>query len=231
MLQRVALNKNIGQNIIQKEKELKELRERLQELENLSKTLSGSLSKDEATKLSFETYMQQAYFDRILFYANSRLKTISFGQYSLVRQKEEETKSRSKVGLELNVHDAHTGKERSVKSLSGGETFMASLSLALGMADEVQASAGGIHIETMFIDEGFGTLSKGFLDTTVDVLNNLAKSQHLVGIISHVEELKERIEQQNKEAREKLNGKQIIEQKNPENKVISMEEYIKNKRR
>lgn len=196
LLQRVALNKNIGQNIIQKEKELKELRERLQELENLSKTLSGSLSKDEATKLSFETYMQQAYFDRILFYANSRLKTISFGQYSLVRQKEEETKSRSKVGLELNVHDAHTGKERSVKSLSGGETFMASLSLALGMADEVQASAGGIHIETMFIDEGFGTLSKGFLDTTVDVLNNLAKSQHLVGIISHVEELKERIEQQ-----------------------------------
>jgi len=114
--------------------------------------------------------------------------------------------------LDMNVHDSYSGKERSANSLSGGETFMASLALALGMADEVQASAGGIHIDTMFIDEGFGSLSKDFLGTTVDVLNTLADNSHLVGIISHVDELKERIEQQ------------IVVTKNPEGySTIDME--------
>ena len=140
-----------------------------------------------------QTYMQQAYFDRILAYANSRLFKISHGRYTLVRKDDADAKGNSKVGLDLNVHDAHSGKERSANSLSGGETFMASLALALGMADEVQASAGGIHIETMFIDEGFGSLDEESIGDAMEILNSIQKANGLVGIISHVKILQDHI--------------------------------------
>lgn len=196
VLARRALNGGNAKSIEAKRGAMLKIEEERNDIDNLYRTLSGNLNKSNAVKVSFETYMQQSYFDRILAYANNRLLKISHGRYRLVRRSDSDAKGNAKVGLDLNVHDAHNGKERSANSLSGGETFMASLALALGMADEVQASAGGIHIETMFIDEGFGSLSKDFLNTTVDVLNTLADNKHLVGIISHVEELKERIEQQ-----------------------------------
>lgn len=193
---RQTINKQAIGSIMQKQEEMNKISVRLGEMDNLYKTLSGNLNTASAAKISFETYMQQEYFDRILAYANTRLLKISRSRYKLVRKDEGDSKGNAKVGLDMNVHDSYSGKERSANSLSGGETFMASLALALGMADEVQASAGGIHIDTMFIDEGFGSLSKDFLGTTVDVLNTLADNSHLVGIISHVDELKERIEQQ-----------------------------------
>lgn len=196
VLARRTLNGGNAKSIGDKRDAMLRIEAERNDIDNLYRTLSGNLNKPGAVKVSFETYMQQAYFDRILAYANNRLLKISHGRYKLVRRRDSETKGNAKVGLDLNVHDAHSGKERSANSLSGGETFMASLALALGMADEVQASAGGIHIETMFIDEGFGSLSKDFLSTTVDVLNTLADNKHLVGIISHIDELKERIEQQ-----------------------------------
>lgn len=209
---RQTINNQAIKSITQKQDEMKKISVQWTEMENLYKTLSGNLNTAAATKISFETYMQQEYFDRILAYANTRLLKISRSRYKLVRKDDAESKGNAKVGLDMNVHDSYSGKERSANSLSGGETFMASLALALGMADEVQASAGGIHIDTMFIDEGFGSLSKDFLGTTVDVLNTLADNSHLVGIISHVDELKERIEQQ------------IIVTKNPEGySTIDME--------
>ena len=103
---------------------------------------------------------------------------------------------KSQSGLELDIIDHYNGTEREVNTLSGGESFLASLSLALGLADEIQASAGGIKLDTMFIDEGFGTLSPEFLDHAVRALADLAEGNRLVGIISHVEELKNRIDKQ-----------------------------------
>lgn len=193
--ERKFANAQAGKFIVTKQDEMMDIESRRNEIDNLYRTLSGNLNSAGAAKLSFETYMQQAYFDRMLAYANSRLFKISHGRYTLVRKDDADARGNAKVGLDLNVHDTHSGKERSANSLSGGETFMASLALALGMADEVQASAGGINIETMFIDEGFGSLSKDYLNTTVDVLDTLADNKHLVGIISHIEELKERIDQ------------------------------------
>ena len=142
-----------------------------------------------------ETYIQTAYFDRIIGRANKRFLTMSDGQYELVRTKEFGKGSNQK-GLDLDVKDHYNGTTRSVKSLSGGESFMASLSLALGLSEEVQSSAGGINIETMFVDEGFGTLDTDTLDTAYKALTNLSESNRLVGIISHVTELKERIDKQ-----------------------------------
>ena len=118
---------------------------------------------------------------------------MSSGQYELKR--EEETGSRKeKAGLELCVIDHYNGSQRSVKTLSGGESFMASLSLALGLSDEIQARAGGIQLDAMFVDEGFGSLDEEALNQAVKVLNGLAGGSRMVGIISHVAELKERID-------------------------------------
>ena len=118
---------------------------------------------------------------------------MSGGQYELKRQTDTDDR-KSQSGLELNVIDHYNGSERSVKTLSGGESFKASLSLALGLSDEIQASAGGIQLDTMFVDEGFGSLDEDALDQAVKALGNLADGKKLVGIISHVAELKDRIE-------------------------------------
>ena len=157
----------------------------------LSDTANGNLAQKH--KIELETYVQMAYFDRILRKANVRLMTMTGGQYELVRKKDQDTRQ-GKVGLDLNVIDHYNGSQRSVKTLSGGESFMASLSLALGLSDEIQARAGGIQLDAMFVDEGFGSLDEEALNQAVKVLNGLAGGSRMVGIISHVAELKERID-------------------------------------
>lgn len=157
----------------------------------LSDTANGNLAQKH--KIELETYVQMAYFDRILRKANVRLITMTGGQYELVRKKDQDTRQ-GKVGLDLNVTDHYNGSQRSVKTLSGGESFMASLSLALGLSDEIQARAGGIQLDAMFVDEGFGSLDEEALNQAVKVLNGLAGGSRMVGIISHVAELKERID-------------------------------------
>ena len=155
----------------------------------LADTAGGTLSGK--PKIEFETYVQTAFFDRILRRANLRLMTMSSGQYELKQAAGENKKE--KAGLELNVIDHYNGSERSVKTLSGGETFQASLSLALGLADEIQSNAGGIRLDAMFVDEGFGSLDEEALNQAMKALYSLAEGQRMVGIISHVSELKERI--------------------------------------
>lgn len=140
-----------------------------------------------------ETYIQMQYFDRILARANIRLMTMSSGQYELVRRKENKSRV-GKTGLELDVVDHYNGTVRSVKTLSGGETFQASLSLALGLSDEIQSSSGGIQLDTMFVDEGFGSLDEDALDQAIRALKDLSQGSRLVGIVSHVTELKECID-------------------------------------
>ena len=142
-----------------------------------------------------ETYVQMAYFDRIIERANTRFMVMSGGQYELKRRREADN-NRSQSGLSLDVVDHYNGTERSVKTLSGGESFKASLSLALGLSDEIQASAGGIQLDTMFVDEGFGSLDEESLQQAMRALSRLAEGNRLVGIISHVPELREKIDRQ-----------------------------------
>jgi exonuclease SbcC len=134
-----------------------------------------------------------AFLDDILAEANLRLNKMTSGRYRLLR-KTDRSKGNVQSGLELLVLDAYTGQERHVKTLSGGESFKAALSLALGLADVVQNYAGGVSLETMFIDEGFGTLDPESLDQAIEALIDIQNSGRLVGIISHVPELKERID-------------------------------------
>ena len=134
------------------------------------------------------------YFDRILARANVRLFEMSNGRYTLIRS--EESSGTKKTGLDLDVKDSYTGKTRPVKTVSGGEAFMASLSLALGMSDVVQSFAGGAVADALFIDEGFGSLDTNSLEQAITTLLELASNDRLVGIISHVAELKEQIPRQ-----------------------------------
>lgn len=154
-----------------------------------------SLSDAANGRLDFETYAQMAYFERVLRAANQRLKVMSQNRYVLLR-KEEGGDGRRRMGLEIEVADSYTGKSRSANSLSGGESFMASLSLALGLSDVVQQSAGGVHLDAMFIDEGFGSLDAEVLELSVRTLSDMADGNRMIGIISHVSELRERIDKQ-----------------------------------
>lgn len=160
-------------------------------LQGLSDTACGSLKGK--PKISLERYVQSAYFRMITQEANRRLEHMSSGRYELlVREEKENLQSRS--GLDLDVYDYHTGKVRSIRSLSGGESFQAALSLALGVSGVIGQFAGGIRVETVFVDEGFGSLDEQSLETAVEILSALSREDCLVGIISHVPELKERIE-------------------------------------
>ncbi len=159
----------------------------------LSSTANGNLSGQE--KVMLETYIQMTYFDRIIVRANTRFMVMSGGQYELKRRAEADN-NRRQSGLELDVIDHYNGTRRSVKTLSGGESFLASLSLALGLSDEIQSSAGGIRLDTMFVDEGFGSLDEESLRQALRALSALSEGNRLVGIISHVAELKERIDRQ-----------------------------------
>lgn len=164
-----------------------------QTISNLSKTANGELSGKQ--KIAFEQYVQASYFNQILIEANKRLKRMTNQRFELLRR-EESSDLRSQTGLELDVMDYYTGRIRSVKSLSGGESFKASLSLALGLSDVIQSYAGGVEIDTLFIDEGFGALDAESLEQAIQTLSGLASGNRLVGIISHVSELKERIDRQ-----------------------------------
>ena len=167
--------------------------ERWQWVHALAATANGAIPGQE--KITLEAFLQAAYFDRILGRANTRLLIMSGGQYEL-RRCERAGDNRSQAGLELEVVDHYNGTARSVKTLSGGETFAASLSLALGLSDEVQSSAGGVQLEAMFVDEGFGSLDSEALQQALTALVGVSGGCRIVGIISHVAELKERIDRQ-----------------------------------
>lgn len=154
--------------------------------------LSNIVNGDNSKKISFERYVLASYFEDIIVAANIRFNRMTSGRFELLR-KQDIGDMRKGQGLELEVFDNYTGKARDVKTLSGGESFKASLSMALGLADVVQAYSGGIQLDTMFIDEGFGTLDPESLDNAIECLMDLQKDGRLVGIISHVPELKERI--------------------------------------
>jgi exonuclease SbcC len=157
----------------------------------LSDTASGTLNGKQ--KIELETFIQMTYFDRIVRRANLRLLSMSSGQYELKRQ-ENGDNFREKAGLDLNVIDHYNATERSVRTLSGGETFQASLALALGLADEISASAGGVRLDALFVDEGFGSLDEEALNQALKTLLSLTQGNRMVGIISHVSELKDRID-------------------------------------
>ena len=169
----------------------------------LSNTANGNIAGKE--KVMLETYIQMNYFDRIIARANTRLMIMTDGQYDLVRRKEA-LSNKGQSGLDLNVIDHYNGSERSVKSLSGGESFKASLALALGLTDEIQSSAGGIKLDTMFVDEGFGSLDEESLAAAMKALTSLADGNRLVGIISHVGELKQKIDKQIIVKKDKVGG-------------------------
>ena len=160
-------------------------------LEELYKTASGTLAGKK--RIEFEQYVQAAYFDMILVEANKRLVKMTGNRFELVR-KENATKISEKIGLDLEIIDNYTGKRRDVKSLSGGESFKAALSLSLGVSDVIQSYSGGVVVDTLFIDEGFGSLDTESREQAINTLNMLTDNNKLIGIISHVTELKERID-------------------------------------
>lgn len=190
---RQRANQQIYQNIVSRSEELRAQEEEYQWINALHQTVNGQLKGKE--RIMLETYIQTAYFDRIIRRANLRLMIMSDGRYELKRQVEADN-NRGQSGLTLSVIDHYNGTERSVKTLSGGESFLASLSLALGLSEEVQSSVGGIQIDTMFVDEGFGSLDPDALQQAYKALVSLTDGHRLVGIISHVEELKEKIDRQ-----------------------------------
>lgn len=186
-------HRSVRDNFSKQSQALTAAEHRYQWVKALYETASGTISGKE--KITLETYIQTTYFDRILNRANVRLMVMSDGQYELKRR-ELPGNRKSQSGLDLDVIDHYNGSERSADTLSGGEAFLASLALALGLSDEVQASAGGIRMDTLFVDEGFGSLSENALELAMKALTGLSEGNRLVGIISHVSELKERIDRQ-----------------------------------
>lgn len=203
---RIVTNRTALKNIQDKSGNLAELEKKWTWVRALSDTANGNIKDKE--KIMLETYIQMTFFDRILVRANTRFMVMSGGQYELKRRRAAEN-LRSQSGLELDVIDHYNGTERSVKTLSGGESFKASLSLALGLSDEIQSSAGGIRLDTMFVDEGFGSLDEESLQQAVNALTSLSEGERLVGIISHVGELKERIDRQIVVTKEKAGGSRV----------------------
>ncbi len=185
-------NRETQKNFIKKLKEGSDVLERGNWLEILSKTVNGNLNGK--PRIQLETFYQMGVFDRIIIRANSHLMRMSNGKYDLKRR--ETYAGSAQAGLDLNVIDHYCGMERSVKSLSGGETFIAALSLALGFSEEIQATAGGIVLDTLYVDEGFGTLDEEALQQALKALNGLTEGNRLIGIISHVEELRKNLEKQ-----------------------------------
>lgn len=188
---RIESNKLLVDNISEKRDILKEYDDKYVWLKALSETANGDISGKE--KITLETFVQMTYFDSIIRKANIRLLTMSDGQYELVRRSDAETLKKNE-GLALDVIDHFNGSTRSVSTLSGGESFMASLCLALGLSDEIQSSNGGIKLDTMFVDEGFGSLDGEALDRALSALTSLSQGNRLVGIISHVDALCDRID-------------------------------------
>lgn len=199
---RLETNRAAYSRILKQKDAMEEIQQQWTWVKSLADTAAGEVGGKE--KITFETYVQMAYFERIIARANTRFMVMSGGQYELKRCSEED--NRGKSGLGLNVVDHYNGTQRSVRTLSGGESFQASLSLALGLSDEIQSAAGGIRLDTMFVDEGFGSLDEDTLNLAMKALGDLAEGRRLVGIISHVTELKERIERQIVVVKEKSGG-------------------------
>ena len=185
---RLEKNKDTREKFDKIRIKIKKQEEAYKKISHLADMAKGSNSE----KLSFERYVLAAYFDDIIQAANMRLKPMTDGRFELCRIGEKQ-KGGAQQGLDLEVYDYYTGQPRHVKVISGGESFKASLALALGLSDVVQSSAGGISIDTMFIDEGFGALDSESLEKSIQCLLELQQSGKLVGVISHVQELKERI--------------------------------------
>lgn len=200
---RRATNTAARANIQNASGSLADAERKLAEVKTLSDTANGTLPNKE--KIMLETYVQMAYFDRILDRANTRFMAMSGGQYELMRRKEAGN-LRSKTGLDLDILDHYNGTYRDVRTLSGGESFIASLSLALGLSDEIQSSSSGVKLDTMFVDEGFGSLDGESLNQVMRALLNLTEGDRLVGLISHVEDFKERIDKQIVVVKEKSGG-------------------------
>ena len=199
---RITSNASAQKNIRKKQSELEELETRYSWMKALSDTANGNLAGKE--KIMLETYIQATFFDRILERANIRLQKMSGGQYDLKRRRSA-ANMRGQSGLELDIVDHINTTERSVNTLSGGEAFLASLALALGLSDEVQMSTG-IRLDTLFVDEGFGSLDSEALGKAYATLAGLTEGNRLVGIISHVAELKERIDRQIVVTKQKTGG-------------------------
>ena len=161
--------------------------------QHLSDVMAGSES---GNRMNLETFVQRSYMEKILCDANRRFRDMSNGQFELKLINVEDAGEGKNKGLDLEVYSIVTGKRRSVNTLSGGESFMAALSLALGMADQIQAATAAIHLDVMFIDEGFGSLSDNARNEAVNILKEMAGKQRQIGIISHVSELKDEIENQ-----------------------------------
>ena len=192
---------------IQKQgRELEQMEKKLSWVQALSDTANGALSGKEKVRL--ETFVQMRFFERIIARANVRLLVMTDMQYELKRRAEAES-NRSQSGLDLDVIDHHNGTVRSVRTLSGGECFKASLALALGLSDEIQSSAGGVRLDTMFVDEGFGSLDEESLQQAIRALSDLSESNRLVGIISHVGELKDRIDRQILVTKDRTGGSHV----------------------
>lgn len=203
---RMNANENSESEIQKQYKSLKEVEESWNIMKSLSNTANGNLSGKE--KILLETYVQMHYFDAIIRRANIRLMAMSCGQYELKRADSSDN-LKGQSGLDLNVIDHYNGSERSVKTLSGGESFKASLALALGLSEEIHAKSGGIQIDTLFVDEGFGSLDEESLNQAMNALANVTEGNRLVGIISHVREVKERIDRKIIVTKDKIGGSSI----------------------
>ena len=202
---RLTLHQEAGKAIRRAAEQKKAHAEEWAVLDDLYRAMSGQLSQK--VKITFETYVQQYYFKQVVAAANKRLTRMTDGMFVL-RLKEEARDRRSQSGLDLDVLDRATGQWRDVSTLSGGESFLASLSLALGLSDVVQSESGGVRLEAMFIDEGFGTLDENALRNAMALLSSLADGNRMIGVISHMPELRERIDKKIV-VHKKLTGSQI----------------------
>ena len=201
---RISTNEEKQKSILSRREELEKARKEnaiCQRLYNLVRGTTGN------GKITSEQYIQAAGFDGIIAAANRRLLPMSDGQYELYRQ-EDSLGKKSNNFLDLEVLDNYTGHRRPVGNLSGGESFKASLSLALGLSDTVSSNLGGVQMDALFVDEGFGTLDRKSIDSAMEILMNLTGGNKLVGILSHREELMENIPQQIK-VRKTKDGSQI----------------------
>ncbi len=187
-------NREVREHLKKIWEQTKEMQSRYEVLRNLDQTANGNLSG--SAKIDFESYVQRQYFGQVIHYANQRLLKMTSSQFILQCRTLDALGNKGSAGLDLDVYSMVTGTVRDVKTLSGGESFMAALAMALGMADVIKRSAGGIQLKMMFVDEGFGSLDEYSREQAVEVLGELAGTDRMIGIISHVTELKESIERQ-----------------------------------